>query len=991
MGRSLEAMTAILGIIRAGAAYLPLDPADPPARLETLVRVSGCALIVADQEGFQALASLRIRPLILDAQVLADTPGSEPLPPVPGGQAPAYVLFTSGSTGEPKGVEVPHQAVLRLVLSGGVHAPLASDHVLQAAPLSFDASTLEIWGALLRGARLCLADKDELLAPGGLARIIAKTGTTFMWLTASLCHRLAESAPDSFRPLRVLLTGGETLSPPHMRRILEACPGLTLVNGYGPTENTTFTTTHHLSLEDTASAIPIGQPIPNTKVYILDHCDQPAPLGVWGEIAAGGDGLALGYLGRPDLTAASFVSLPALPGQRLYRTGDIGRWRADGVIEFRGRRDGQIKIRGYRVEPEEVEATLQQSPGVLAAAVVAEGAGEQTRLTACLIIEPGFDAAALIADLRKRLPAFMVPGRLVSVESIPTSDSGKTDRKRLGEIAAHAPELRAEKAFVPPATESERIVANAFAQIFRLERVSQEDNFYDLGGHSLMAARIVAMVAKDSGATLPLGEIFRRPTLRALASLLEELPKGGQGIPALPLAPSYAVSHAQQRLYFLHQMPGGDTSCNMPFVFEFGEDFDPRALSLALADLIQRHEGLRTSFIEKDGQPRQVIAETVETPLSSLDLSSHPDPRGEALRQARRQISTAFDLAQAPLFRVHLYDLGGGSCLALLVMHHIIGDGWSMQVLFRELSALYDAHHQGKTMALSPLTIQYKDYAQWQLSQDLAAHAAYWRAKLAGAPPRVELPHDRAAGDVRSFRGDSLRRHLDQRLSVALFAAAREAGATLANLMMALFASLLYRLTRQEDMVLGLGIAGRNHPEIEGVAGFFMNVLPIRLRLDEDLDFSMLVKQVQEVALEAFDRQEYSFDLLVRDLAPPRVANGQPLINVMFEYQDFSPLDPDGTAAAGSLASRPIDDQDMRAVESGTAKYDLTMFVLSEPDERLQLRLEYDTDLFDAQTASDYLDYLTDFARVVAGVPSTEPPSGREAGSPAPADAEVLP
>jgi acyl carrier protein len=594
------------------------------------------------------------------------------------------------------------------------------------------------------------------------------------------------------------------------------------------------------------------------------------------------------------------------------------------------------------------------------------------------------DPASLLADLRLRLPAFMVPGRLVSVESIPVSASGKTDRRRLSAMAATAPELRAEKAFVPPATPSERILAKAFAQVLCLERVSLDDNFYDLGGHSLMAARIVAQVAKESGATLPLGEIFRRPTVRALASLLDGLPKGGQDIPALPPASNYAVSHAQQRLYILHQMPGGDIACNMPFVFEFGEDFDRQALASALSALTQRHEGLRTYFMEQDGEPRQVIADRVETSILTQDISGQANPRAEALRLARREISAPFDLACAPLFRVCLYDIGQGNCLALLVMHHIIGDGWTMRVLFRELSALYAAQRQGKPPTLPPLSIQYKDYAHWQRGQDLSEHAAYWRRQLAGAPPCLGLPYDRPPVAGQSFRGDCLRRHLGQDLSMALFAAARAAGLTLANLMLALFASLLYRLTRQEDMVLGLGIAGRNRPEIEGVAGFFMNLLPIRLHLDENLDFALFLKQVQEVVLEAFDRQDYSFDQLVRDLAPPRVSNRQPLINVVFEYQDFSPLDQERPAGPGALMSRPFDEQEMRALESGTAKYDLTMFVLSEPDQGLQLRLEYDSDLFDAQTASDWLDYLTDFARAVASEQAGEL-------APAPAKAKVLP
>ncbi|MGE4552642.1 MAG: condensation domain-containing protein, partial [Desulfovibrionaceae bacterium] len=961
--------------------------------------------VLADRAGRQALAAADLpaeaAPAVLNlaatlTSALAAPDPDAPLPEAPGGAAPAYVLFTSGSTGEPKGVVVPHRAVLRLVRGERrdkddralEHAPRPEDVVLQAAPLGFDAATIEIWGAWLNGARLVAAGREAVLAQDGPARLIRDHGVTWLWLTASLCHRQAEADPAAFAPLRILLTGGEALNPERMARILAACPGLTLLDGYGPTENTTFTTTHRLAPADCAGPVPIGRPVANTRVHLLDADGRLVPPGAVGEICAAGDGLALGYLGRDDLTAAAFVASPDLPGERLYRTGDLGRRRADGVLEFLGRRDGQIKIRGHRVEPEEVEAALAGLPGVRAAAVVAEGPANEPRLAACLVPAPGADPEALARSLRRhladRLPGWMVPARFAAVDAIPLTASGKTDRRALARLAETAPELDLRGRGEPPHTAAERLVAEAFAALFDRDDIARDDDFHALGGHSLMATRLAARLAETAGVTLPLAEVFRHPVVRDLARVVEALPRKVERIPPAPPAPDYPAGHAQQRLFVLHQMPGGAEAYNMAFVFEFDPPPDPAALERALAALAARHEGLRTGFRmgrdDADG-PRQFVLEHAVPALRRHDLANESGARAEAFRRMRRAVTEPFDLERPPLWRMELFALPG-STLALLVMHHILGDGWSLHLLFGELARLYAAERRGVPAGLPPLPIQAKDYAVWQAGQDFSGHVAWWRQRLAGAPGRIALPHDRPAPAARSFRGDSLRRPVAPEAARRLHAAAQASGTTLAHLFLAVFAALLHRLTRQDDLVIGLGVTGRGRPDLEGVVGFFMNLLPIRLRLETDMEFRDLLAQTREAVLAALDHQDCPFDLLVRDLAPRRTADGLPLFNVAFEYQDFTALLP-GTAGSGpgeadgagetgedgaaqALTTRRIALEEMRAVEAGTAKYDLTLFVVAEPDDGLLLRLEYDTDLLEPETAGAWLEHLAAFARAAA-------------------------
>jgi amino acid adenylation domain-containing protein len=970
MERGCEAIAVLLGIVAAGAAYAPLDPASPVERNARILDDLGCRVVVADAAGRDSVPCGPAVRVVDGPRAASHTEAH--LPAGPGGEHLAYVMYTSGSTGMPKGVMVPHRAVLRLALGEGLERCNDGDRVLQAGPLAFDASTFEIWGPLLNGGEVCIADRDALLDPRQFADTLERYAITRLFVTTALFNRQIDALPSSFRGTRVVLVGGEALSTPHMRRAVAACPATVFANGYGPTENTTFTTTHEIRAADLeAASIPIGRPLAHTTVCILDAQGQPAAPGVWGEICTGGDGLALGYRNQPQLTAERFVPDPQRPGALLYRTGDLGRWRDDGAVEFGGRLDGQIKLRGFRIELDEIAQALASHPAIgQAAALFLPDAGE---IVGCVLPHaspPQED------DLRRwiarALPAYMVPSRLVEVDDMPLNANGKIDRARLhAGLDAARPLPRSSRRAEPPRSDAEVLVAAAFAEIFGRPVDDRRANFLELGGHSLLAIRLVNLIAGRTGTRIAMSAFFEHPTVEGIAALVEPGAQAGGRITPAPQAEAYPASHAQRRLYLLHAMDRGSGAYNMSFVWRLGAGFEPEALRAALAGLVRRHETLRTGFAETDGEIVQRVCEIESVPFAVDDLRGRPDAQAQALRLARRELGAPFDLAQPPLARARVLRLGNDDDIVLLVLHHIAADGWSTRILLRELGALYAAARDGRTVQLPPLPVAYRDFAVWQHRQDWTAAAAYWRERLAGAPDRIALPTDRPAAQVQTYRGATARRELPPDIASGLHALAARTGATAAAVGLALFAALLYRLTRQADMVIGMGVTGRDHAELEGLIGFFVNVLPIRLQLDEEIELDALIGQAHRAMLGALDRRDYPFDMLVRDVAPRRQSNRQPLINVVFEYQRFADLDAGLAAGApeGLPATAVVDDAIGRElgtlVDSATAKHDLIVFFQEEGD-RARLLMEYDIDILDRATAERWMDYLADFAAMAA-------------------------
>ncbi|HKH46438.1 MAG TPA: amino acid adenylation domain-containing protein, partial [Thermoanaerobaculia bacterium] len=721
--RSPDLIASLLGIVEAGGAYLPLDPSDPPERLAWMLHDAGASLLVAREAP----------PFELPAGVRLVTPDGEApevdlevgLPRVPA-SALAYVMYTSGSTGKPKGVAVTHRNVVRLV-RGAEYADLGPDQTwLQAAPVSFDASTLEIWAPLLNGGRVVLYP-GRIGSLDDLARVVETHGVTSAWLTAGLFHEMVDRCLDGLRPLTQLLAGGDVISPEHARRVLERHPGLTLINGYGPTEGTTFTCCHRLTAPPRAGeSVPIGRPIANARVYVLDGGLDPVPVGVEGELYAGGEGLARGYLGRPDLTAERFVPDPFGPaGERLYRTGDRVRRRADGALEFRGRVDHQVKLRGFRIELGEIEAALAALPGVRETVVLArEDRSGDRRLVAYVTGEVTADA--LRTALRERLPDYMVPAAFVILEALPLTPNGKVDRKALLSQKAAPEQPGSEEGFLAPRTPVEEILAGIWAGLLGVERVGADSDFFELGGHSLLATRVTSRLREAFGVEMPLHDLFEAPRLADLAARVETARRFGAPASVPPLLPvlregALPLSFAQERLWFIDQLEPGSPLYNIAAALRVEGPLDSRVLALTLGEIVRRHEALRTVFAVRAGAPVQVIQPAEPFGLTVVDLSGLPLNAREGLtsalagEEARRPFDLG-DLAGGPLLRALLLRLTERDHAVVLTLHHIAGDGWSMGILVREVAALYPAFAGRRPSPLAELPVQYADFSVWQRS-----------------------------------------------------------------------------------------------------------------------------------------------------------------------------------------------------------------------------------------------------------------------------------
>ena len=763
LDRSPGFVTAALGVLFAGGAYVPVDPDSPRARTARMLCDAQVALVIggdgddrddaaAGGAPFVALATLQAEGAQVDADVVlredADPSRADRL---------AYVMFTSGSTGTPKGIEVTQRNVVRLV-RGQEYARFGPDEtMLQLAPVAFDASTFEIWGALLNGGRLAIAPKGAL-SPAEIATCLQRFGATTVWLTAGLFHAVVDQQLEALARVPQVLAGGDVLSPSHVRRLLDAgCARV--VNGYGPTETTTFACCEVLEAgRPFGERVPIGRPIGNARVYVLDAGMHPVAVGARGELFIGGDGVARGYAGRADLTAERFVPDPFGPaGSRLYRTGDLVRWRADGRLEFLGRRDGQVKVRGFRVETAEVEGALHEVAGVRAAVVVAWRDGGEAELVAYVVREGASapDEAALRSALLAQLPRPMVPSRYVFLEALPLTSNGKVDRRALPAPGART---RGQSELIAPRTAAEREVARVWAEVLQLDEVGVTDDFFELGGHSLLATQVTSRLRASLGVEIPLRAVFEAPTVQALAAIVQATGAVGTAAP-IPRASRQGpipLSFAQQRLWFLHRLEPQMAAYNIPCSLRLGGALDVPALQHALAEIVRRHEGLRTRFVEGPAGPEQVVDEPWEPHLAIEELAGLQDPEGRARRLVAEEVLQPFDLERGPLVRARLMRLGPLDHVFVFTMHHIVSDGWSMGVLVREVAALYEAFTRGLPSPLPRLPIQYPDFAMWQRTslaqKQLAQQLDYWRANLTPLPPPLELPTDRVRPAVQSFR-----------------------------------------------------------------------------------------------------------------------------------------------------------------------------------------------------------------------------------------------
>jgi amino acid adenylation domain-containing protein len=954
--RSLEMIVGVLGILKAGAAYLPLDPEYPVDRFKYMLEDAGTTVVVTLERFKDRLPETETPAVLLDgdAELLATQETQDPGSPCTADNL-VYVMYTSGSTGKPKGTAIRHRSVVRLLF--GVDYVELDDQqtILQLAPLAFDASTFEIWGALLHGGRLVVAPPGPLDF-AQLERVVSSRHVTTMWLTASLFNRVIETRPEALVGVKQLLTGGEALSVHHVRMALDRLGTETkLINGYGPTESTTFTCCYGVprDLSPDATSVPIGRPIGNTRVYVLDPHLQLVPVGVLGELYVGGDGLATGYWKRPELTAEQFIENPlsSTPGDRLYRTGDVVRWLPTGDLEFLGRRDDQIKLRGYRIELAEIEAALREHASIADVVVVLRGAtSAEKRLVAYIV--PQEEQAPTTSDLRahlqKSIPDYMVPSAFVALDRLPLNPNGKVDRKALPEPRDERPEM--EKEYVPPRSATEAALVWIWCETLGVQRVGVHDNFFELGGHSLLATQLISRVRATFQLEVPLREVFQQPTVAGLAAAIErardkDTPDAGPSLKPVQRTADLPLSFAQQRLWFLDQLEPNSPFYNMPAAVRVTGPLNVEALRASLNEIVRRHEALRTTFATADGRGVQRIAEALRVPFEVVDLVEleEAEREKEIQERASAEAQRPFNLSEGPLLRVCLLRVSDSEHVFLLTMHHIVSDGWSMGIFVRELATLYEAFSARRPSPLGALPVQYADYAVWQrerLSGEvLEEHLDYWKKQLGDAPAALEISTDRPRPAVWTFRGAVCPFELSAELTRALHGLARRHDATLFMTLLGAFQTLLSRYSGQNQVCVGTPIAGRTRPEIEGLIGFFVNTLVMQADLSDNPRFEQLLVRVRETALGAYAHQDLPFEQLVDHLQPERDSSRTPLFQVMFALQNA----PVAKVEAAGLSFSALDAQ------TGTAKFDLSLSMNETPG-GLRGSLEYNTDLFDRST-----------------------------------------
>ncbi|NTX38935.1 amino acid adenylation domain-containing protein [Myxococcus sp. CA033] len=963
--RSPELIVTLLAILKAGGAYVPLDPDYPSERLDFMARDAQVVAVVTHESRRESVPSGDWRLLSLDLLREALSANSKaPLECDLGPDDLAHILYTSGSMGRPKGVCIPHRGVLRLVLNSNDVQLGPDDRVAQAATVAFDASTFEIWGALLNGAALVILEKDDVIDPAVLARRLRDERISALVLTTSLFNLVSRSEPSAFSRLRFVLIGGENADPSCINRVLSSGPPQRLVNGYGPTENTTASTWHPTLCHQELS-VPIGRPIANSTAYVLDVHLQPVPMGVTGELFVGGDGLAWGYWNKPDLTAERFIPHPfsEAPGARLYRTGDLVRLRTDGALDFIGRRDNQVKLRGFRIELGEVESAIRAHPDVRDAVVlVREDSPGDKRLVAYVATE--LAGSVLREHLGKQLPSHMVPSTVIVLAELPLTPNGKIDHRALP--APEANRVDGE-AFVAPRTELESQLAVIWAVVLQLDKVSVTATFFDLGGHSLLATQIISRSQERLGVPLAVRMLFEAPTIESFAQAVDQRLQSAQTVQNTSLISTVSrdaplpLSFAQERLWFLNQFHEQQAVYNMPFALRLEGALDVAALHDSLRTLVLRHESLRTRF-PGDGEPSQRISDAPDFDWGLIDLSSSPNPDDEVLRLLQLDAEAPFNLALGPLFRAHLFLLAPQRHLLLLNLHHIISDGWSFGVLYQELSAEYLARLQGVASSLAPLSIQYADFSSWQrhwLSGDtLSSQLSFWTRLLDGVPHVLSLPTDFPRPSLQSFEGSTHRFSLPLHLRDSLDALSRLHGATLFMALLSSFQLLLSRYSGQLDFLVGSPIANRTRPQLESLIGFFVNTLPLPARLSGNPSFLDVLLRTRDSCLGAYSHQELPFEKLVEELHVQRSLSHGPLVQVMFALQN---------APAGQL-QLPGLVVDTLELHPRTSKFDLTLS-LEETPHGLNGVFEFATALFTPATISRMADHLRGLMEQVVRTP----------------------
>ena len=962
--RSVAMVVGVLAVLKAGGAYVPLDPSYPLDRLRyMLADCAPVAVLTHDsvlgavqevlREGVAAVVDIEADADLWSASAAAagDLGHGEVRP-----DDLAYVMYTSGSTGEPKGVLVEHRGVANRLHWMQLSFDLRpGEPVLQKTPFSFDVSVWEVFWPLVCGGKLVLAQPEGHKDPAYLTRLIRSEQFANIHFVPSMLQVFLEHADvPACTSLRRVFCGGEQLHASLVQRLRERLPSVVVYNSYGPTEATVSATTFACPQGDLPENVPIGRPMANVRTYVLDESLEPVPVGVAGELHIGGVQVARGYLNRPELTAERFVPSPFVHGDRLYKTGDVVRYLPDGTIEYVARNDFQVKLRGFRIELGEIEAAIRRYEGIRDVVVVVARADrdDEKRLVAYYtfegMAEPRVDE--LRSHLLAFLPEYMVPAAYVQLEQFPLTLSGKLDRKAL---PAPDGDADAQRVYEAPVGEIEQTIARIWSELLKVDDVGRHDNFFDLGGHSLLAVRLMSRMREAFNIELSLTQVFARPVLTDIARLIGEADRAVlPAITRVDRSEPLALSFAQQRLWFLAQFDGVSEAYHSPFGFRLIGELDRVALGRALDALLSRHEALRTTFVVIDGEPYQRIGDAdAKFCLAEDDIRLCGD-RAIAFDELRAaEARAAFDLAVGPLIRGRLIRLAENEHALLITMHHIVSDGWSMGVFLNELSALYGAYREGGANPLAPLEIQYADYAAWQREHVtgvvLQEQASYWQKVLSGIPAVHQLPTDRVRPAQQDHTGSFVRFALDAELTSQVQALSRRHGTTLFMTMLTAWGTLLGRLSGETDVVIGTPVANRNRAEIEGLIGFFVNTLVLRLDLSGSPSVSEMLARVKAQTLAAQEHQDIPFEQVVETVAPSRSLAHAPLFQVMFVWQN------------DERVSLRLPDLEVSAVggAGGYARFDLTLTLL-EAGDRITGGIEYATSLFDRSTIERYVGYL---------------------------------
>jgi amino acid adenylation domain-containing protein len=1005
--RSIEMIVGVWGVLKAGAAYLPIDPDYPEERIEYMLADSNAKILLKDNtvglkkseiRSMKSDATLRSNslrsprtnpndrnsndqdeiktPIVLDFENLnfefvsnfvfrASNLNASNL---------AYVIYTSGSTGMPKGVLIEHRNVVAYVHTTMELLALTPEDVrTQQSSFSFDLFVEDMYTILFSGGKLVILKKSDAQDMEKLRSIIERCGVTVICISPAVMKALNQYPPPL--SLRCVIVAGDVLKKEHITHFVSEVP---LYNFYGPTE-TTVCVTHYLCSPDTEENIPLGKPKANYRVYILDSKGELVPIGEWGEIYISGDGVGRGYLNRPQLTAENFIEDPFVPGARMYRPGDLGRWLPNGNIEFAGRTDRQVKIRGFRIELGEIENRLVKHENVKEAVVkgITDKDGDK-HLCAYIVYENGGAPIPSSAELKEylsnQLPFYMIPPFFVPLESIPVTANGKVDVKALP-----APDIRAQAKYIAPRSQIEKKLADIWSKVLNIQidrgalntsflqpsmemGIGIDDNFFELGGHSLKATALKSGIHKIFNVNVSQAEIFDAPTIRKLAQIIEQAAEDKYAA-IEPISPDeyYGASYGQERVWILSQFEEASLSFNIAALYYLEEAVDAACFNKALEAVIQRHESLRTVFLSVNGKIKQKVLplKAIYFKMAYIDLREFQDRELEIEMEKLSDLekNTPFDLAKGPLLRAKLLQTAEESYILLFTMHHIISDFFTCEVFVKDLLAFYRGFLAGEERPLKPLRIQYKDYAAWQrrrVGGNYSQAGEYWVSRFKSGCPVLQLPIDRERPAVKTYAGETLYFSVGQSITGKFRALAKQQSTTLFIVFLTAVNVLLFRYTGQMDITVGIPVAGRIHADLEDQIGFFLNTLALRTRFHSEDTFLEVLHKTAAVALDAYEHQDYPFDRLVEQLGFNRDISRHPLFDVMVDMMDFSHYSYHSGLNLVDLnilkESVPNEQsEDFPRVQPGKSKFDLTIFIFERP-ESIDFGFEYNTHLFERKT-----------------------------------------